>query len=85
MSHILDSRFRKKFKKLPPQIQGQFFERLQLFETDPYSLILNNHSVNKAYPGCRSINVTGNYRAIYHLKLSIAIFINIGTHAELYK
>lgn len=32
----------------------------------------------------RSINITGDYRAIYEVKDGIAYFISVGTHHELY-
>lgn len=76
--------FKKRFKKIHPKTQEQFYERLDLFLYDKFSQSLNNHSVDRAYPGCRSINVSGDYRAIYKEVGDTAIFITIGTHSELY-
>ncbi len=76
--------FKKKFKRLPPKIQAQFYERLDIFLRDPFNVVLQNHSVNKAFPNCRSINITGDYRAIFKVDTQTVIFITIGTHAELY-
>jgi len=76
--------FKKKFKKLPQKIQRQFFERLDLFMRDPLHVTLHNHSVERAFPGCRSINVTGDYRAIFYEQDQVTTFVTIGTHAELY-
>ena len=84
MQFLLHPRFKNKFKKLSPKIQEQFFERAEIFKNDRFNSILSNHSVNKVYPGCRSINVNGDYRALYYEQDDIAIFINIGTHSELY-
>jgi mRNA-degrading endonuclease RelE of RelBE toxin-antitoxin system len=84
MQFILHPRFNKKFKKLSPKIQEKFFERAEIFKKDVLNSILNNHSVDKAYPGCRSINIGGDYRALYYEIDDMAIFINIGTHSELY-
>jgi len=77
-------RFEKDFKKLPPKVKEQFFDRLEIFITDKFNIILNNHSVDKAFPDCRSINVSGDYRAIFSEEDGLVIFINIGTHSELY-
>ena len=85
MEPILHKIFKKNFKKLPPQIQNKFFERIEIFKKDKFQLILNNHSVEKRFPGCRSINITGDYRAIFEESNGIVTFINIGTHSELYK
>ncbi len=76
--------FKKRFKKLPIKIQEQFYERLDLFLEDKTNKTLNNHSVGKAYPECRSINVNGDYRAIFQDQGDVAIFITVGTHSDLY-
>ena len=59
-------------------------ERLLIFRKDELNPILKNHPLRGEYEGCNSINITGDYRAIYYLKGEIAIFIRIGTHPELY-
>jgi addiction module RelE/StbE family toxin len=76
--------FRKRFPRLPSKVKEQFYERLELFMRNKFEKALNNHSVGAAYPGCRSINVTGDYRAIYSEASDIIIFITIGTHSQLY-
>ena len=78
------NKFDKKFIKLNPKIQDKFYERLEIFITDKFNPILDNHKVDKRFPGCRSINVTGDYRAIFEDKGAIITFVNIGTHSELY-
>ncbi|MBI2356193.1 MAG: type II toxin-antitoxin system RelE/ParE family toxin [Candidatus Doudnabacteria bacterium] len=86
MEPFLHKSFRKQFDKLPPKVQQQFFKRLDLFLKDPFHPILNNHSVDAVYPNWRSINITGDYRALYELKSEdIFVFMKIGTHSELYE
>lgn len=51
--------FKKKYDKLSPKIEDQFKDRLRMFMKDKFDPILNNHSVGRAYPNCRSINITG--------------------------
>jgi addiction module RelE/StbE family toxin len=77
-------RFQKDFKKLPPRLKEQFYKRLEVFLKDKFDPTLSNHSVDKAFPGCRSINVTGDYRAVFVETGQVATFITIGTHSELY-
>jgi addiction module RelE/StbE family toxin len=77
--------FVKQFKKLPRKVQVKFEERIKLFVDNPFIEILNNHSVEKKFPECRSINITGDYRAIYKYENDSVLFVNIGTHSELYK
>jgi mRNA-degrading endonuclease YafQ of YafQ-DinJ toxin-antitoxin module len=79
------SRFLKVFEKLPPGIQEKFFARLRLFQREPFHPLLNNHSVDAAYPKWRSINVTGDYRALFEqITDDTVVFMKIGTHSELY-
>ncbi|MEK7625671.1 MAG: hypothetical protein AAB467_04995 [Patescibacteria group bacterium] len=77
-------RFKKKFRKLLPRVQEQFYERVDLFRQNKFNQILNNHSVDPTYPNCNSINVSGDYRAIFKEQGDIVIFITIGNHSELY-
>ena len=77
--------FLKDFKKLPTKIRDQFVERKNLFLAIPFHPLLNNHSVEKRFPGCRSINVTGDYRAIFKERDTNVLFMRIGTHSQLYR
>lgn len=76
--------FTKKFKKLPSKIKTQFYRRLEVFHKNQFDPVLNKHSVDRAFPDCRSINITGDYRAILMIEADLVIFITIGTHSELY-
>lgn len=78
-------RFQKDFKKLPSKTRSRFYDRLSPFLQNKSAPILNNHSVEKAFPGCRSTNVTGGYRAIFKEEGDTVIFITIGSHSDLYK
>ncbi len=80
-----EKQFGKAFKKLLPKIKEKFFERLEIFIKNKFDYILNNHSVDPVYPGCRSIDITGDYRAIFVDEGSVVTFVTIGTHAQLYK
>ncbi len=76
--------FRKKMRKLPRTIQDGFWERLQLFRENARHPLLHDHALTGEWAGCRSLNVTGDYRAIYVVDGSTIRFLAIGTHAELY-
>lgn len=84
MEIILHKHFIKKFRKLPDKIQQKFFYRAQLLLEDSHLPILRNHPVESAFPDCWSINITGDYRAIYKIQENLIIFVIIGTHSELY-
>lgn len=77
--------FKKIFKKLPKKIREQFATRIRIFLEDEYHPVLNNHRLAGEYEGCRSINITGDYRAVYQKRdMGSALFIDIGTHSQLY-
>ena len=85
MNADFQKQFRKKFKKLPLALREQFYERLELFKTNKFHPILNNHPLSGEYLGSRSINVTGSYRAIFkEIANETVVFYDIDTHPKLY-
>ena len=83
-------KFRKYYKNADTKIKTAFNNRIQLFEVDPHNLLLHNHSLMGRYRGYRSINVTGDWRAIYLEKKTsdgrvLVEFRLFGTHSQLYK
>ena len=73
------------FKKQPVWIQDKFAERVQLLLENIYNPLLNNHMLEGEWIGCRSINVTGDIRAVFEeLSHKHVEFVAIGTHSELY-
>ena len=82
----LHGNFLKNYAKLPKKIQEKFKERRDLFIENNFHALLNNHSVAPTYPNWRSINITGNFRALVEVKeKEKVVFMKIGTHSELYK
>lgn len=76
--------FKKYFKKLPEKIKGKFAERILLFEKDEFEPVLNNHALRGSYSGYRSINITGDLRAIYRKSSDEVMFMAINSHSNLY-
>ena len=81
------SKFAKQYDKSPFKIRQAFDNRLKLFLGDTFHPLLNNHSLVGKYTGYRSINVTGDWRAIFHEFHSgeLVYFEAIGTHSQLYR
>ncbi|MBU3965571.1 type II toxin-antitoxin system mRNA interferase toxin, RelE/StbE family [Patescibacteria group bacterium] len=78
--------FTKRYKKIPSGIRRQFEERLFIFEENSFHPLLNNHPLTGDRKGQWSINVTGDWRAIYVFKdEDTIVFIDIDTHSNLYK
>ncbi len=81
----LHKKFEKRYVKLPHEIRAHFKERRDIFILDSFHPLLQNHALKGKYQGYRSINITGDYRAVYKLENdNLALFVDIGTHSELY-
>lgn len=86
MKLIYHKHFIKAYRKLPEKIKLHTKERLKLFEMEPFYVLLNNHELEGKYKGYRSININGDYRAIYVLfSDNVAHFVKLGTHSDLYE
>lgn len=77
--------FKKDSKKLSTKTKEKLRERLMLFEKDKFDPTLNNHSLKGKYLGFRSINVTGDLRAIYKSFGENVIFFTLDSHSNLYR
>ena len=77
--------FKKMFRKHSVWLQEKFKERVSLFMDDIYNPLLNNHSLDGKWRGYRSINVTGDIRAVFEeININHIEFVAIGSHSELY-
>jgi addiction module RelE/StbE family toxin len=86
MKIILHKRFEKQYVKLRPADKEKFKNRRNIFLINPFDSTLNNHALAGKYEGYRSINITGDLRAVYTLiDNDTAFFVAIGTHSQLYK
>jgi len=81
--------FQKKIEKVPQKIKTAFKTRLSLFLSEPFNKILENHPLKGEWKNFRSINITGDWRAVYRDlgdgKMEWVEFVEIGTHSELFK
>ena len=82
-------KFKKQFDKAGKKVGLAFENRLQLFLADPSNPILRNHQLSGRLSSYFSINVGGDWRAIYSLQREhdgvVAVFEMIGTHSQLYR
>ena len=87
MEIFFDKTFDRQFKKTNSKIKNKFYKRLEIFSNDPFNSILNNHVLNGKYREYRSINITGDVRALYKTidKHTTVFFGFIGTHSQLYR
>lgn len=79
-------KFYKSFESLDPKIRHILVERLRIFKVNPHDTKLNNHALKGKWLGYRSINISGDFRALYReISNDEVIFSAIGTHSQLYK
>jgi addiction module RelE/StbE family toxin len=78
--------FLEQFQRCPENIQDAFRIRLEIFIHSAFAPILNHHPLNGQLKGYRSINISGDWRAIFRIIRveDVAYFIAIGTHNQLY-
>ncbi len=77
--------FKKSFKKKDRFLQKKTRERIRLFRENPFNSTLDNHKLHGEYFGCSSIKITGDFRAVFeHTDENHVVFLDIGTHSELY-
>lgn len=79
--------FVKQRDKCSAYICQTLAERLELFKYDRKSPLLHDHALGGNLQGLRSINITGDWRALYkELDGGSKIrFMAIGTHSQLYR
>ncbi|MBI4268337.1 type II toxin-antitoxin system mRNA interferase toxin, RelE/StbE family [Candidatus Uhrbacteria bacterium] len=85
MKVVFHKRFKRQVAKYPA-LSSQLDERIALFVNDPFHPMLNNHQLAGKWARYRSINITGDYRAIYEsVKDDLAYFVDLDTHGNLYR
>jgi len=80
----LHKTFKKQYEKLTQAQKKKFKERRSIFLQDEFNPILNNHALKGKYQGYRSINISGDLRAIYKKSSEDVLFMAIGSHSRLY-
>ena len=77
--------FKKQYRKLPAKVQKRFSDRLDIYITHGSHDILRVHTLKgNKYP-LQSMNITGDYRALFIATKTKITFYEIGIHSELYE
>lgn len=78
--------FQKQSRKLKAGERSKLKERLELFMADAFNPILNNHPLKGKYTSYRSINISGDLRAVYKQGTQdTATFVAVDSHSNLYR
>ena len=78
-----EKNFRKRIAK-DPKLLAQFEERLRLFLDGVRGAPLNDHALTGQLAGFRAFSVTGDIRVIYIETATEVLFLDIGTHNQVY-
>lgn len=84
MKASYSKQFLRQYIKLSPKIRQKTDERIMLWQRDPLDSQLRDHQLKGKYKQYRSIDITGDVRALYLQQGKEAIFDAIGTHSQLY-
>ncbi len=76
--------FIKQAKKLNPALRQKLQDKIALFVDNPLHPSLRNHALRGKHKAYRSIDITGDVRALYMQQADEAIFDAVGTHSQLY-
>jgi addiction module RelE/StbE family toxin len=71
-------------KKLNSKSRQRLLERIETFSENPLHPALRNHQLKGKWKAYRSIDITGDIRALYLQCENEAIFDAVGTHNQLY-
>lgn len=78
---LYSSRFERKFRKLPWEVQERSLEKEQIFRADPFDSRLKTHKLQGSLAGYWSFSVGYSYRIIFRfVDENIAAFDVIGDH-----
>lgn len=85
MKVIFHKKFAKQLGKYPDKVHDTFQKRIEIFLNNPFDPSLSNHPLTGRWMGFRSINISGDLRAVYELvDRETAYFVAFGTHSQLY-
>ena len=79
--------FTKSFKKLTPLLKDKTKKVIIKFTKNPRDKTLKNHKLTGKLNNKRAISVTGDIRIIFeqHNNYILVIFLDIGSHNQVYK
>ncbi len=76
--------FIKQAKKLNPDLRKKLQQRIKVFSKDSLDPELRNHALKGKHKDYRSIDITGDKRALYLQQSNETIFDAVDTHSQLY-
>ena len=89
MEVSFSSSFKKAFKKRvkSTEFESDFWFRLELFTNDPFDIKLKTHKLSGKLKDLRGFTLDYDLRIVFYFtkdKPKKAVFVDIGTHDEVY-
>jgi len=84
MKILFSKTFLRQLEKAPSKIVIRFRSRLAIFVGNPHHSTLRYHSLSGEWTDHFSINITGDWRAVFQRDGDEIYFVAIGTHSKLY-
>jgi addiction module RelE/StbE family toxin len=86
---IWDAGFKRSYKKRIAQdtlLKEKFWDALELFATDPFSILLKTHKLTGKLSGCWAFSVDPDCRVVFMFikEDKKVLLLDIGSHAEVY-
>lgn len=81
---VFEKHFKLRIARMP-KLVAQFRTRYELFASGERGYPLNDHTLTGDKDGMRSFSITADIRVIYHENTDRILFLDIGTHAQVYK
>ena len=82
------SSFKRAFKRRirgDPALEARFWERLEIFQKDPFDQRLRTHKLSGHLKDLWSFSVQYDLRIVFSfIKADRALLVDIGTHEEVY-
>lgn len=79
--------FEKQLAKLPKKRRDKVISTIELCLDDPTAPTLRNHELTGEWAGFRSISTGGDLRLHFQItdNATVAYFVAVGSHSQLYK
>ena len=84
---FFSSQFTKSYKSLirnNRSLQKRITQRVEIFINDKFASILRDHKLKGKKKSFRAFSITGDIRVIYEETVDSFIFLDIGTHSQVY-
>jgi addiction module RelE/StbE family toxin len=68
-----------------PQFVSVFHRQMKIFIQDPTNPVLYDHELKEELHGYRAFSITYTLRVVYMENPKSIVFVDIGTHAQVYQ